>query len=457
MTLRLRLLLAIGISLTLLWSLVAGWLFMDMRRELQAVLDNRLQASARMVAGLIEQMPVDVLDVDTSQAQIDIATLDGLACEVSIMRGQITSKTLVRTQGGPDMSDTQPGFGTYRRNGNLWRVYVLEQGDLRIATADRMNVRDTLLQGLALSFGLPFAIALVGSLLLSWRAIGKGLQPFDRIRALLAGRDPGDLSPLPTVSAPPDLQPLVDTIHDLLQRVAGAILRERQFTDDAAHELRTPLTAIKTHLQVARLAIAQGREGGLVQDSLASAEQGAVYLQETLDQLLLLARLDSQQEPTEPQLADVTAAARQAGAELTAIGLDADTRIRLVQRTNAPLSAAIPHSLMVATLRNLLDNALRYSPSSTPVDIDLSQDGAHIRIAVQDQGPGIADDQIAKVTERFWRAQRDDFGSGLGLSIVRLIVDRHQGTLALSNRSGGGLTAEVVLPCAGPAQLNSPG
>lgn len=452
MTLRLRLLLAIGISLSLLWSLVAGWLFLDMRRELQSVLDNRLQASARMVAGLIEQMPVDMLHIDADQPQIDIATLDGLACEVSIMRGQIsTHRPLVRTQGGPDMSDTQPGFGTYQRNGNLWRVYVLERGDLRIAVADRKNVRDSLLQGLALSFALPFAIALVGSLILSWQAIGKGLQPFDRLRSLLARRDPDDLSPLPAISAPPDLRPLIDTIHDLLQRVADAILRERQFTDDAAHELRTPLTAVRTHLQVARLALAKGGRQALLNSSLASAEQGTGYLQETLDQLLLIARLDSQQ-PTEPPLAEVATAARQAQAELAALDLDADRRIHLTQPAASVLTVAVPPSLLVATLRNLLDNALRYSAAPAVVEIDMARQDQHVRIRVHDRGPGIPEHQLARVTERFWRARRDDFGSGLGLSIVRLIVERHQGSLTLYNRSGGGLTVEVLLPSAASAQ-----
>lgn len=449
MSLRLRLLLVIGISLSVLWSIMAGWLFLDMRRELQSVLDNRLQASAQMVAGLIEQMPRDVLNMEPSQPQIDIATLDGLACEVSIMRGQITS-TLLRTQGGPVIADVEPGFGTYVRDGNVWRVYVLQQSGLRIAVADRMGVRSALLRDMALSVGLPFAFALIGSLILVWWATTQGLRPFDRVRAALAGRDPADLTPLPAIDAPADLQPLIDTVHELLQRVAAAIRRERRFTDDAAHELRTPLTAVRTHLQVARIALSRGNDTQLVQDSVACAEQGAVRLQETLDQLLLLARLDSNQPSPEAQSTTVADAARQALAELEPLELDAGSRVSLVEPPGGTeIAAVIPASLLTSALRNLLDNALRYSPQGSPVTVELHREpDLRVRIRVRDQGPGLAAEDIPEVAARFWRAQHDGAGSGLGLSIVQLIAEKHRGSFSISNHRDGGLVAELVLPAA---------
>lgn len=469
MSLRLRLLLVIGISLSALWSIMAGWLFTDMRRELESVLDNRLQASAQMVAGLIDQMPTELLATNSEQPQIDIATLDGLTCEVSIMRGEIARRTLVRTQGGPVLAEADPGFGTYQRNGNTWRVYVLMHGDLRIAIADRLEVRQSLLGDMALSLGLPFAVALLGGLILVWWAIGRGLQPLDRVRSLLARRDPADLNPLPEINAPGELQPLVRTIHDLLQRIANVIRRERQFTDDAAHELRTPLTAVRTHLQVAQLALQQDKAEQLLPEALACAEQGAVRLQETLDQLLLLARLDSGQPSAEDESSDVFEAASQALAELAPLGLDAETRVRLIMPpTPQPLHAAVPRSLLVSILGNLLDNALRYTPADRPVSLSLSDEAnGMVQIRVRDQGAGLSDAQLGRMDARFWRARQDEHGSGLGLAIVRQIVEKHSGQLSICNHPDSGLLAEVRLPAAeacrggykrstdAPAQLQS--
>lgn len=450
MSLRLRLLLVIGISLSVLWSIMAGWLFTDMRRELESVLDNRLQASAQMVAGMIEQMPAELLTMNTDQPRVDISTLDGLTCEVSIMRGEIAHRTLVRTQGGPVISEAGPGFSTYERNGNIWRVYVLMQGDLRIAIADRMEVRKSLLAGMALSVGLPFAFALLGGLMLVWWAIGRGLQPLDRVRSLLARRDPADLTPLPPVNAPTELQPLVKTIHDLLQRTAKAIRHERQFTDDAAHELRTPLTAVRTHLQVAQMALRQNKAEQLLPEALASAEQGAIRLEETLAQLLTLARLDSGQTPAEAQSSDVFEATSQALTELAAQDLNAEARVQLITPpSHQPILTAIPRSLLVSILGNLLDNALRYSPADQPAFLHLSgsPDG-QVRIQVRDHGPGLSVEQLGNMDARFWRARQDEHGSGLGLAIVKQIVDRYQGSMLISNHVDGGLVVEVRLPAA---------
>ena len=180
MSLRLRLLLVIGLSLTVMWSVVAGWMFMDMRRELRAVLDERLLASTKMVAGLVSQMPSSGTSSSPgNHLPLDVITREGLACEVSIMRGEVSDTTLVRTKGSPGLANAEPGFGTYVLSGKAWRVYVLEQEGIRIATADRIDMRDRLIRNMALSAGVPFIVALVGSLGILWLAIGRGFFPLN--------------------------------------------------------------------------------------------------------------------------------------------------------------------------------------------------------------------------------------------------------------------------------------
>jgi signal transduction histidine kinase len=221
-------------------------------------------------------------------------------------------------------------------SGKLWRTYVLEVGGLRIATADRLDVRTRLLREVALSAAMPFAIALGGSLLLLWVGVGRGPRPLERMRRVLADRPADAHALLPPIDAPAELRPLIATVDHLLQRVQETIARERRFTDDAAHELRTPLTAIKTHLQVLRLAC-RGRDiDETTAQALANAESGVARLQHTLDQLLMLARLDGQAATPVDTPADAQEAARLAIADASAA---APGRVVL---EGVPLQASVP-------------------------------------------------------------------------------------------------------------------
>src|SRR5690606_31027215 len=136
MSLRLRLLLIIGVSLTALWTMVATWMFMDARRSLREALDNRLAASARMVAGLVAQFPEPQSITAAGNQPLDVIARDGVACEVSLLRGEVLVDTLARTAGSPDLGGANLGFSTHVHGNNRWRTYVLLQGDIQIATAD---------------------------------------------------------------------------------------------------------------------------------------------------------------------------------------------------------------------------------------------------------------------------------------------------------------------------------
>ncbi|HEX4326605.1 MAG TPA: ATP-binding protein [Burkholderiales bacterium] len=449
MSLRLRLLAFIGVSLTLLWGVVAMWMFMDIRGELRAALDDRLAASARMVAGLVSQLPPSAAPVQGQRLPLlDMVARDGLACEVSLLRGEVVVRTMAQTAGSPGLADTASGYGTYVFGGKPWRTYVLVQDGIRIAMADRLDVRETLLRDIALSAGLPFAVALVFSMVLLWFDIGRGLAPIERIRMALAQRSLDDEKPLPGIEVPAELTPLMATIHHLLERVRGVIARERRFTDDAAHELRTPLTAIKTHLQVARLAVARPQAGEVLAQALSSADQGVLRLQGTLDQLLLLARLHGQPEQVPTDHAEAGAAARQAMDDVRAAH---ETAGRLVFQQLQPgrvFELTLPGALLVCALRNLLDNALRYSPATTPVILRIEYPGnGRACFSVLDEGPGLTATEREQAPRRFWRrAAGAQQGSGLGLSIVSAIAERHGCELRLLARETRGLEARLLVP-----------
>lgn len=249
--------------------------------------DQRLAASARMVAGLLQQLPqpqpADGQTTRLSAEQLGIP--NGMACQVSSLRGEVLAQSHATPERALD--STASGFRDQEINGVLWRSFTVQAGDLRVSTADRLEERDVLQRSVVVAAAVPVTVALLGSLALLWLGAGQGLAPLKRIRDALTRRGADSLEPLELAALPSELKPLVETQNQLFQRIAQAIERERRLTGDAAHELRSPLTAIKTHLQVARMT-----EGAAAEQALAHAEEGADRLHRTLDQLLLLARVE---------------------------------------------------------------------------------------------------------------------------------------------------------------------
>ena len=454
MTLRLRLVAIIGLSLTLLWSVVALWMFMDVREQLRSALDERLAASARMVAGLVARLPAERLQLSGPAAlPLDVIARDGLACEVSLVRSEVAIQPIARTATSPGLEGATLGYSTRVFGGKPWRTYVLQDGEVRIATADRMDAREGLLREIALSAAVPFAVAMAGSLVLLWIGVGRGLAPIERVRTALLNRRADADAPLPAIDAPPELQPLIDTIAHLLLRVQDAIERERRFTDDAAHELRTPLTAIKTHLQVLRLACGEAGLHGAAGEALTNAQHGVGRLHRTLEQLLLLARLEGAAKPEPPPRVDALHAARHAindaSAGLQHDGAASGLRVELRSQTSAAC-LAVPEALLVSALRNLLDNALRHSPRKGSVVLQIERLPGQLTFCVLDEGPGMNAAELAQAAQRFWRrgsaSVNGEAGSGLGLSIVDAIARRYGGELRLTPRQGAGLEARLRFP-----------
>lgn len=439
MSLRLRLLLMIGVSLSLLWSIVAVWMLRDLENEMRVTLDQRLAMSARMVAGLISQNPAAW---DTRSGAADIATLTvpatakGLACQVSSLRGEVVARTPGAASAA--IAAATPGFAEREIDGERWRSYTVETQGLRITTADRLTERTSLLRDVMAAAIVPFVVALIGSLAMLWLGVRSGLVPLERLRQALASRAPDALTPIPDAPVPRELQPLVDTLNQLLERMRVTISRERRFTSDAAHELRSPLTAIKTHLQVAR--ITQGAEA---ETALDYAEEGAARLQHTLQQLLTLAQVEGPFSWDEAQGAYTDEVARLAMRDAAPA---APGRIAF-RRDGPSLELALPQALAVTALRNLLDNALRHASSEGGVSLDIRPLQDAVCFHVSDDGPGLSAEELEQVTQRFWR-RGSGHGSGLGLAIVVAVTERYGGNLTLSRRPTGGLAATLCLPLA---------
>lgn len=435
MSLRLRLVLSIGGALLLLWALAAAWMLRGLDRNLQQTLDDRLAMSASMVAGLLAQgeLPTGGASAMSTPEALAVPGGRGMACRIRSLRGDVVAATA----GAPAALDAgaTAGYRTRRIDGEHWRTYTLLAGDMQVTTGDRMAERGMLQRQVIVASGVPFLIASLGGLLVLWFGTARGLAPLDRMRRALAARSPDALAPLDLEPLPAELRPFGGTLDALLRRTSDAVRRERRFTDDAAHELRTPLTAISTHLQVAAMS-----EGEGLREALADAGQGVRRLQATLDQLLLLARVEGRLPFDEGEAIDAQEAVRRAIAVTGA----AAGRVRCATVADSAL-LALPAELAVVAVRNLLDNALRYSPADASVDLRLVPGPDDVEVLVRDRGAGLGADGHHRARERFWRDGPGE-GSGLGLTIVDAIAQRYGGGFELRNASGGGTEAVLRLP-----------
>jgi two-component system sensor histidine kinase QseC len=448
MSLRLRAVLMAGISMVVLWGAAAAWMMRGVQANLDRTLDGRLAMSARMVSGLLDRAALGPTSAEADLGSaVRISGSEGIACEIRLLRGEVLARTSTRL---PSVIDDLPaGFSTRDEQGNLWRVYVLRTARHQITTADRIDQRHVLIEEMLRAAGVPFLIAFLGGLAALWVGIGRGLHPLKTLCRQLRSKEMDDTSPIAAKHPPKELRPFLDAMNGLLGRLTQALSSQRAFTDAAAHELRTPLTVIDTHLQVIRLT-----NGDEAQASLSSAEEGVRRLRRTLEQMMTLARAEATVEKGD-RCVSVLAIVR--GVIDNMQGPD---RARVALTTDgSDCASPVPRSMLESAFHNLVNNALRYSPDATPVEVHLQLDetGKRCQLTVADHGPGLSPEQAAQVGRRFWRAdqgrQRKD-GAGLGISIVRAIAERFDGKLELNAREGGGLIAALLVPTESAAGID---
>jgi two-component system sensor histidine kinase QseC len=251
-----------------------------------------------------------------------------------------------------------------------------------------------------------------------WWNVRSGLQPLQRLRHLLLKRDTQTLDPVSLPETPQEVQPLLDALNDLLQRLAQRMETERRFTADAAHELRTPIAAIRAQAQVA---LSSATHDLVRQQALQDTLLGCDRASRVVEQLLTLARVEGPQDvASEPFRLDQLA--QQILADLTPEALRRGQTLELL--APEPLAVNGQSTLWLILLRNLMDNALRYSPDGATVRLQAQRlDNGQVEVTVQDSGPGLSPDDLTRLGERFFRVLGTSAtGSGLGWSIVRHIA-----------------------------------
>ena len=337
---------------------------------------------------------------------------------------------------------TNRGYSDEFVQNSLWRVFKLwdTQDRYLIQVAERYDVREELTNDISNRLIAPAIIALPVLGVMIWIGVGRGLAPVQHVAEEVTRRDPHNLQPMQVGSVPVEIRPLVTELNDLFEQLHHAFERERRFTDDAAHELRTPLASLKTQAQVALRATDQSQK----QQALRQVISGVDRATHLLDQLLTLARINPERDDIKQEEIYLHALAADVLAQIAPAALHKNITLELNGDQHALVTAdAISLSILI---RNLVDNAVRYTPAGGEVIVHVGKESQKTVLTVTDSGPGISAELHERVFDRFYRlVGNHSQGCGLGLAIVKQIADLFDITVELTNNNHGqGLTAKVT-------------
>ena len=441
-----RTLLAVLLGLTLaLWVGSAAIVYVEARRESQELFDQSLIETGHLLLSLVEK---DVREHGlTGPIDLPLRGHPNPHHYLLFKVRDAQQRVLYRNDAASDitLSRSAPdGLSWTTIAGQRWRLYSLwdQPRSLQLLVAEPTSHRDDI------SRGFFYRIALFGLLLVAlatvaiWWSIHRVFRVLQVSADEVSARTPNELADVNLHGAPGELHPLLLEINRLFGRVRQSRDNEQRFTADAAHELRTPLAAIKTNLQVLQRARSADEREEFIAGLGASVERAT----RLVNQLLALAQLDPQ-APAVTALAPGDLAPLLARQEEAWQALAAPYGLALAVHAAAAPCALDADSLQIL-LRNLVENALRYTPAPGCVAVSCGVEQGRSCLRVADTGPGIAAEMHERVFERFVRLGGGQLpGSGLGLSIVRRIAERHGAQIVLgTGLQGRGLAVTVIFP-----------
>jgi two-component system sensor histidine kinase QseC len=435
-----RLLILILGTVFTVWLATACLVWLDARHELDELLDGHLaQAAAILVVQQGQEMEGDGLGVDAP-------VLHRYAPKVAfqIFHEDQLSMRSANAPLNPMASankDFKTGFETVQIEGNSWRVFstVGAEGDVQVYVGEESSSRGSILLAVLRGTLLPMMIALPLLALALWLAIHRSLAPMRQLSQTLASRQPNALEPLTVDGAPAEIAPMIDALNGLFERIGQLLESERRFTADASHELRTPIAAIRAQAQVAL----GESDDVLRRQALNNTLQGCDRAIHLVDQLLTLSRLEASSAPVLTSV-DLVALTRQVVADVAPRAIGKDQTLEFDAPAVCPFSCN--PTLLGVLVRNLVDNAVRYSPPSARIAVSVRVEHGRICLQVQDSGPGLSPSDLQRLGERFFRVTgTNQDGSGLGLSIVRRIASVHRLQLTFGRSADlGGLLVTVT-------------
>ena len=423
-SLRMRLLVFLLAAIVLAGAVQGALAYRSALDEADALFDYHMQQTA---LALRSGLPVDAqglgpgLDLDDENHEfiVQVWTNEGLRIFESAVGAALPQIAVL-------------GFTNVQARGGTYRVFSMQTRSQVIQVAQNMAVRQGMARSLALRTLAPLAFMAPLLVLAVWWGVSRSLAPVERVRRQLAQRQADDLSPVSDAQLPDEVQPLVSELNLLFERVQRAFDAQEHFVADAAHELRSPLAALRLQLQGLQRAGDDTARAAAIERLSAGIDRAT----RLVEQLLTLARQESGSTATEP--VDLRAIAQLALADVAPAAQARSMDVGLLDSEAATVPGNVEALRML--VRNLLDNAIKYTAPGGQVDVQVRADNGHAVLTVEDSGPGIAPEHRERVMQRFVRETAEGApGSGLGLAIVLAIAQRHGAVVALdsSPRLGG--------------------
>ncbi|MFM8768843.1 MAG: sensor histidine kinase [Rubrivivax sp.] len=440
--------------LLLLWPMSLGLTGLVAQEIANRPYDRELGESARLLSRQVQIAP-SRLRGDTPRVSVQaVRALDLLRFDdtdkvyfqVLGVRGEFLAGD--RDLPVPERPHPQPGeiqFRSDRMFDEPVRVATLMlpvpgQNDTRgvlVQYAETLGKRSQLATEIIKGVILPQFVILPLAVLLVWLALARGIKPLNELQQRIRQRDSGDLSPIDGREAPEEVAPLVASINDLLQRLDRSIAMQKHFLADAAHQLKTPLAGLRMQAELAVREIDAGQRDPLALkaalNQISVSSQRAAH---SVNQLLAMARAEDQQQALRVKQVDLAEIVQEAMLDLFAKAQDKGIDIGYEGADPGPASAMVGQPVLLGELvRNLLDNALQYTPAGGSVTARVLPDpfGQVLVLQVEDSGPGIPEAERELVFQPFYRALGTGVdGTGLGLAIVQEIVKGHDAEISVT-------------------------
>lgn len=401
---------------------------------------NTLAANEALFDYQLRQTAMSLRDQGVAQAMQPDLNGDSDARDVVVQIWTMNGTILYLSHPGTALPDRATlGFSNVYAGGRRWRVYTMIANNHVIQVAQPYDIRRDLVAAAALHSLSPLLIFAPVMALLIWLLVSRGLRPVRRLEQEVTQRNAGALDPVMERNLPDEIAPVASAINSLLAKLRRAFAVQRAFVADAAHELRSPLTALKIQLQVLERAPDELAKSA----ALARLHDGVDRAGHLIEQLLAAARTESIDVQAAMQPLDLAETMRRAMADVfpqaenKRISLDFDTPDQLMVDADA--------DLLKILMRNLLDNAIRYTPQGGKVKVKACDEAGTAILQIDDSGPGIPVQDRQRVFERFVRGETaGQKGSGLGLSIVKNIVEQHHAGITLGDSPLGGLRVSVA-------------
>jgi two-component system sensor histidine kinase QseC len=420
-SLKVRLIILLLLPLSAVWliTLISGYYFTA------KTINRELDAELAHVAESLSQVSVTQETTEVTHATVSVGNEHEEKIEFQIWHNE---KLIGTSPEAPQESLSQnEGFSQNEVDHKNWRVFSAQNPNSRVVVGADMHARSLLIHEMIMSSLWPMIVALPLLAIILWLSVSFGLKSLSELANAIQCRTPEQLNPIEIGPIPSEVAPIVRSLNGLLLLVKKTILREQEFSDNAAHELRTPLAAIKTQAQVAL----RSNNEQEIKESMSAIDHAVDRATRMVNQLLMLARLEPEVMKISFETVDLTEVVSGVIQKLTGQALAKKIDLGFLNREPTKINGNFDYLEILIT--NLIDNSIRYTPEGGTINVSTSIQKTVSELILEDSGPGIPENERQRVLNRFVRlSSHKSDGSGIGLAIAKRIIDLHHGKIRFS-------------------------